>query len=515
MNGDIVALKLLPETGNIFSFFKTLSKSFLQEWAVKQHAILEDDDENLAEDSNIPLPQLAEAEDSIKNIVKKINEKNLQPHAKVIGILKKSQRNYCGHIIQPNSPKEGSFYNFIPADSRYPNFFIKLRNALPLLTKKIVIGFNKWDCYSELPIGHFIGIIGEIGDLQTESQVILMEHNVETREFSHEVLSCLPKEDTKWQIPEQELKKRLDLRALNIVSIDPPGCKDIDDALHCIRLPNGNFQVGVHIADVSYFVKSDSAIDLEAAHRCTTVYLVEKRTDMLPKLLTETLCSLKGGEERLAFSVLWEMNQKAEIIKVDFKKTIIQSKRALNYGEAQAMIGNNNDQSDITKGIRDLNFLAKILKQKRIENGALQLASTQVKFTFDEETHNATDVAFYHLYETNSLVEEFMLLANVAVAEKIVTHFPSNSVLRKHSSPKAIQVLFYFLIKKMIKSKIKIRDFSKLLDSLGYQLDYSTSRALADSLDSINRLHDPFFNKLIRIMTTRCMNEVMNLKKKN
>lgn len=198
--------------------------------------------------------------------------------------------------------------------------------------------------------------------------------------------------------------------------------------------------MAVHIADVSHFVKSDTAIDQEAAHRCTTVYLVEKRTDMLPKLLTETLCSLKGGEERLAFSVIWEMNPNAEIVKTEFKKTVIKSKRALNYGEAQKMIDDVKDQSDLTKSIRDLNFLAKKLKEKRILKGALQLASTQVKFTFDEETHNATDVAFYNLYETNSLVEEFMLLANVSVAEKIVTHFPSNAVLRKHTSPKPIQV---------------------------------------------------------------------------
>ena len=377
---------------------------------------------------------------SLKESIAKVLQLNLTPCAKVIGVLKRQQRNYCGHILI-NGP-DPSLVEFVPADSRYPHFRLKLRNSAAFATKKLVAGFNKWDAYSELPIGHFIGVIGEIGNLETESTVILMEHNVETREFSKQVLSCLPKEDEKWRIPEEELKKRLDLRGINICSIDPPGCKDIDDALHCLRLPNGNFQVGVHIADVSYFVKSDTPIDLEAAHRCTTVYLVEKRTDMLPKLLTETLCSLKGGEERLAFSVLWELNSNAETVKVDYRKTLIRSKRALNYGEAQKMIDDTNDQSDLTKSIRDLNFLAKKLKAKRVTNGALQLASTQVKFTFDDETHNATDVAFYHLYETNSLVEEFMLLANVAVAEKIVTHFPSNSVLRKHSSPKAIQVNF-------------------------------------------------------------------------
>ena len=249
------------------------------------------------------------------------------PHAKVLGILKRHQRNYCGHILPPSASDPTSLCQFVPADSRYPHFFLKLRNMDSLLPKKLIVGFNKWDITSELPIGHFIGVIGDIGNLETESQVILMEHNVETREFSQQVLACLPLEDAHWKIPYDELKKRLDLRELNVVSIDPPGCKDIDDALHCMRLENGNYQVGVHIADVSYFVKSDTPIDLEAAHRCTTVYLVEKRTDMLPKLLTETLCSLKGGEERLAFSVIWEMTQEAEIVKVDYKKLLFDQRK--------------------------------------------------------------------------------------------------------------------------------------------------------------------------------------------
>ena len=112
-----------------------------------------------------------------------------------------------------------------------------------MINQKLIIGFNKWDSHSYLPQGHFIGLIGEIGNLETESKVILLEHNVEIRSFSQQVLACLPTEDEKWQIPQEEMNTRLDLRSLNVVSIDPPGCKDIDDALHCITLPNGNFEV--------------------------------------------------------------------------------------------------------------------------------------------------------------------------------------------------------------------------------------------------------------------------------
>ena len=125
-----------------------------------------------------------------------------------------------------------------------------------------------------------------------------------------------------------------------MVSIDPPGCKDIDDALHCYPLPKGNYSVGVHIADVSHFVRPDTAIDREAAHRSTTVYLVDRRTDMLPKLLTENLCSLRADVERLVFSTIWEMDAQANIIKTEYCKSVIRSRSAMTYYEAQSRIDN-------------------------------------------------------------------------------------------------------------------------------------------------------------------------------
>ena len=289
------------------------------------------------------------------------------------------------------------------------------------------------------------------------------------------------------------MKRRRDLRGIDVVSVDPPGCKDIDDALHCIRLENGNIQAGVHIADVTYFVRPDTAIDKEAAHRCTTVYLVNRRTDMLPKLLTENLCSLRSNVDRLAFSVIWEFSPDGQtLLKTDFTKSIICSRQAFTYEQAQNLISSPSDSSNkIQSSLVLLNFMAKILKSKRIAAGALSLASTQLKFTLDTETHNPTDVSIYSLFETNSMVEEFMLLANCSVAEKISSFFPSNSILRHHSPPKPKH----------------IKQLSKLMDQLGYQLDYSTSKTLADSLDRIQRVDSPFFNTLIRVLTTRCMNE--------
>ena len=165
--------------------------------------------------------------------------------------------------------------------------------------------------------------------------MILHEFNVDTRPFSQRVLDCLPKEGKDWRISDEEAAKRWDFRHLNVCSVDPPGCKDIDDALHCIKLENGNFQVGVHIADVTHFVRAGAEIDREAARRCTTVYMVDRRTDMLPGLLTETLCSLVSDVDRCSFSTIFEIDStNYQIVDVKYGKSMIRSRASLTYYKA-------------------------------------------------------------------------------------------------------------------------------------------------------------------------------------
>jgi len=196
--------------------------------------------------------------------------------------------------------------------------------------------------------------------------MILHEFNVDTRPFSQKVLKCLPSDGANWKIPQEEIDKRLDLRSYCICSVDPIGCKDIDDALHCKVLPNGNYEVGVHIADVTHFVKAGSEIDREAARRCTTVYMVERRTDMLPGLLTENLCSIRGGVERLTFSVIWEIDSKTfKVVNTQYGKTVIKSRAALDYYTAQNMIDNPEDKSDLTESLRGLLKIATVLRNRR------------------------------------------------------------------------------------------------------------------------------------------------------
>ena len=302
------------------------------------------------------------------------------------------------------------------------------------------------------------------------------------------MLACLPPEDYKIELE----PGRLDLRHLPVLSIDPPGCKDIDDALHCTVLPNGNYQVGVHIADVTHYVKAGTAIDLEASNRSTSTYLVNKRLDMLPGLLTTDLCSLKGEVDRFAFSVLWEVTPQADIIDVEFRKSIIHSIAALTYQQAQSLIDlpDKDAKNDIQAGaVKRLASLARKLRAKRIAAGALTLASPEVKFVLDSESLNPTDVQAYQLFEANALVEEFMLLANVTVGKKILRHYPTLSVLRRHPAPN--RAMFDSLI-----SKAKCR---------GFTINIDDSKKLADSLDNAVIESDPYFNKLLRILSTRCM----------
>ena len=474
IQGDIVAVKLLEKE----NWLNQENLHLGEEEVIEERKQLEEEVEN-------------KINHKIDNLKKILTQTNLIPRGKVIGVIKRDLRNFCGEITEII----GEFGIVSLTDGRYPDVLIKPKNLKSLLNKKIIVNIDKRPINSKNPLGHLVKILGNSEDVQVENDVILYEFGVETRKFPQRVIDCLPQEGENWKIPLSELNIRNDLREEFVCSVDPVGCKDIDDALHAKYLPNGNIEVGVHIADVTYFVKADTPIDLEAADRCTTVYLVNQRTDMLPRLLTEKLCSLVGGTERLAFSCIWEIDAHSlEIVGTKFCKSVIKSKKAFTYQQAQDVIDDQNNNSELTKGLRILLKISQFLKRKRLEQGALQLASTQVKFKLGgEEKENPTDVSYYDLLPTNSMVEEFMLLANVSVGKFILENFPSAAILRRHSSPKPE----------------RIQQLSKILKKLNFELDYTTSKSLADSLDKIKRHKDPFFNKLVRILTTRCMHEAV------
>lgn len=421
----------------------------------------------------------------------------IQPTARVVAIIKRNWRFYVGNVSTssivgiPNSSALRSVF-VTPLDKRIPRIRIRTRKPDELVNKRIVVAVDSWPVYSRSPEGHFIRSLGNIEDQGAETEAILLEHDIEYRPFPKAALDCLPAEGHDWQpgVNDPQFSKRRDLRDLLICSIDPPRCQDIDDALHAHQLPNGNYHVGVHIADVTHFVKAGNALDREGALRGTSTYLVDKRIDMLPTLLGTDLCSLRPYVERYAFSVIWELDNDANIVSTEFTKSLIKSRYAFEYSEAQARIDDQSQQDELTKGMRILLSLSKKLKQQRLDAGALNLASPEVKVNMDSETADPASVELKKHVDTMSLVEEFMLLANITVARKIYEAYPQTAMLRRHPAPPATNF-------EVLNDQLRLRNKP--------QIDVQSSKELADSLDKIQDDEDPFFNTLVRIMATRCM----------
>lgn len=493
-SGDHVVVELLPQ-----SKWKKPSTEIIDEETINKNDLGDDDDKEIVI-TDTERKRLAQ--EAIKAQDNQNEDEKVMPTGRVVGIIKRSWRLYVGQL-SPNSVRKDEVDSnaaksvfVILMDRSLPKIRIRTRRAKDLIGKRIVVAIDSWNSDSKFPSGHFVRTLGEIEDKDAEQEALLLEHDVEYRPFSKNVLACLPKEGHDWKVPENLdngdplLKKRRDLRDRLICSIDPPGCVDIDDALHARPLSNGNYEVGVHIADVTHFVKAGTALDQEGASRGTSVYLVDKRIDMLPMLLGTDLCSLKPYVERFAFSVLWEMDEDANILNVEYTKSIISSREAFAYEEAQIRIDDETKQDDLTKGMRILLKLSKKLKQKRLDAGALNLASPEVKVHTDSETSDPNEVEIKKLLDTNSLVEEFMLCANISVARKIYEAFPQVAMLRRHGEPPAT-------------------NFEQLNDVLrikkGLSISTESSKSLADSLDRCVDPNDAYFNTLIRIMATRCM----------
>ncbi|KAK6325738.1 hypothetical protein J4Q44_G00050800 [Coregonus suidteri] len=437
---DVVAVEILP----------------LNQWVAPSSVVLQDEgpkEDDVTEEEEAELKRGLSGSESRK------------PTGRVVGIIKRNWRPFCGMLFL-SQIKEATRHLFTPADRCIPRIRIETRQAATLAGQRIMVAIDGWPKHSRYPNGHFVRSLGSAGDKETETEVLLLEHDVPHQDFSQAVLSFLPK--MPWNITEEDMAVREDLRNLTVCSVDPPGCTDIDDALHCRDLANGNQEVGVHIADVSHFIRPGNAMDLEAANRGTTVYLTGRRIDMVPELLSSNLCSLRSNVERLAFSCIWEINDKAEIVKTRFTKSVINSKASLTYAEAQMRIDDTNMNDDTTKSLRGLNRLAKILKKQRIEKGALTLSSPEVRFHIDSETHDPIDLQTKELKETNSMVEEFMLLANISVAQKIYDEFSECALLRKHPAPPPSN---YDILNKAAKSKDLV-------------IHTDSAKALADSLDA-------------------------------
>ena len=415
-----------------------------------------------------------------------VEQESTRRRGKVVGIVRRNWRQrYTGSLVDDRF--------FVPVDRRLPKIRIERRPPFVGEDDRVAVAIDSWPRDSRLPRGHYAARLGKAGDIGVETAMLLEEHDVATAAFSPQVLACLP---PKGEYDFRPQDGRIDLReSLVVCSIDPPNCRDIDDALSCVASSPTVWEVGIHIADVTHFLAPETPLDAEASKRGTSTYLVDRRLDMLPKRLTEELCSLRSQVDRFAFSVFVNLDTKTGDIVGDprFAKTLIRSRAALTYHEAQLMLNDdedNDDASSVSSSVRRLAKLARMLRKRRFEKGALSLASPEVKFELSNESDSPTDVGAYKLVEANATVEEFMLLANICVASQILKVFPGLALLRNHPEPPAYR-------------------FSPLLEKArigadGAQIDPTSNATLAKSLDEATTT-DPYLDKLLRIVATRCM----------
>ena len=355
--------------------------------------------------------------------------------------------------------------------------------------QKAVVKLLEWEPNLKNPVGEVIDVLGDKGDNNTEMHAILAEFGLPYK-YPAEVEAAADKIDA--GITPAEIAKRIDMRDVVTFTIDPRDAKDFDDALSLRKLNNGLWEVGVHIADVTHYVRPDSIIEQEALNRATSVYLVDRTIPMLPEHLSNGICSLRPNEEKLTYSVIFQLNDKAEIQHYEIAKTVTCSNRRFTYEEAQAVI--ETGEGDYKDEILTLDRLAKILRQKRFDIGAIAFDRVEVRFEIDEKG-KPVSVFFKEQKDSNKLIEEFMLLANKTVA----THIGKPGKGQKAKT-------FVYRIHD-VPNPDKLQNFAVFIKRFGYNLKTSGKNTSVSS--AINHLLDEVQGKkeqnLIETLAVRSM----------
>ena len=359
--------------------------------------------------------------------------------AKILKIIERKKINFVGSVVL----KDNKIYVDVSSQKDKVSFIVS--NKEKAKEKEIVvIEFSKWE--KEFPEGKIIKIIGEKGIVENEIHAILEEYEL-PYEFSEE----LNKEATKLEKLQcdSEIKKRKDLRNITTITIDPEDAKDFDDAISVNKKDNNLIEIGIHIADVSFFLRKNTLLDNEAFKRATSVYLVDRVVPMLPESLSNKLCSLRPNEEKLTFSAIFTFDENYKIIKEWFGKTVINSNKRLTYEEAQYVISNKSNiipkeislskkeeilENEIKNAIETLNKTANNLRNKRSQEGSITFNKKEVKFILNKEKEPINTILKESL-DANKLVEEFMLLANRKVAEVFDKNKKAKGIYRIHDYP--------------------------------------------------------------------------------
>jgi ribonuclease R len=394
-------------------------------------------------------------------------KKSKQPEGEVIEIVKRKKTSFVGVIdLSKNYAFLVSSGKQMPYDIFIP--LAKLNGAQN--GDKAIVQIIEWPKKSKNPVGQVTTVLGKPGDNNTEMHAILAEYDL-PHIFPENVNEAA--EHISDVITKEEIALRKDFREVPTFTIDPHDAKDFDDALSIRALENGNWEIGVHIADVTHYVRKGSIIEQEAFDRATSVYLVDRVVPMLPERLSNGVCSLRPNEEKLTFSAVFEMNDKADILNTWIGKTVINSNRRFTYEEAQEII--ETGKGDFQDEVLELDKLAKILRKRRFKKGAIDFERFEVKFEIDEKG-KPTRVYFKESKDSNKLIEEFMLLANRRVAEvigRVAKGVKAKTfIYRTHDQP----------------NPEKLNTFNQFIQKFGYGIKTSSANAISTSLNTL--LHD-------------------------
>lgn len=393
-------------------------------------------------------------------------KKKKKPEGFVSNIIKRNKTDFVG-ILERNR----NFSFLIPDDRRmYVDIFIPNENLNKAADgQKVIARITDWPENAKNPFGKVVHVLGNPGDNDTEMHAIVAEFGFPL-EFPQEVETEAKK--IKTTISQNEIKKRIDFRDTLTFTIDPADAKDFDDALSFKKLENGNYEIGVHIADVSHYVRPNTKLEEEAFDRATSVYLVDRTIPMLPEMLSNGVCSLRPNEDKLTFSAVFEMDGEGKIYNQWLGKTVIHSKRRFTYEDAQERI--ESGEGDLAEELDILNKIAKKLNALRFKNGALSFETEEVKFNLDEKG-KPIGVYVKERKDAHKLIEEYMLLANKKVAEFAYKYRAKKQkeqnvfVYRVHDAPE----------------DTKLKEFTAFAKRFGYNLKMDSHKAITKSFNDL------------------------------
>ena len=443
--------------------------------------------------------------DTVKAYVYKRNRSN-KLEADIIEIIERDKTSFVG-VLQMSKN-----FGFVLCDNQkmYVDIFIsKARVNGAEHGDKVQVKITDWPENSKNPFGKITQVLGKPGDHNTEIHSILLEYGLPYK-FENEVEKDAS--NLSLEITKEEISKRRDMRQDLTFTIDPKDAKDFDDALSFTKLKNGNYEIGIHIADVSYYVQPNTILDKEAYNRATSVYLVDRVVPMLPEILSNGACSLRPNEEKLTFSAVFEINKNAQILNEWFGRTVTYSDKRFAYEEAQTIIETEKNfipenisitnesyyvPDTIVEATLKLNKLAKILRKKRMKEGAIFFDRVEVKFNLDENA-NPTGVFFKESKDANKLIEEFMLLANRKVAEFIgkEKNKPTNQtfIYRVHNEPDIE----------------KLAALQNIVYNFGYKINTLTRESTTESLNKLlNDVQGKPESNMIETLAIRTMSKAV------